>query len=99
MSNAERQLESGTVARVSGPIVEGSGMRGSRMYEVVEVGPPGLIGEIIKVERDTATIQVYEHTGGLEPGMEIKRLGRQLSLILGPGMLGGIFDGDRKSVV
>ena len=93
MTNTTQQLESGTISRVSGPIVEATGMGGSRMYEVVHVGPPGLVGEVIKVIGDTATIQVYEHTGGLQPGTEVQRLGRQLSLKLGPGLLGGIFDG------
>ncbi|MBS3764045.1 MAG: V-type ATP synthase subunit A [Planctomycetes bacterium] len=90
---AEQNLESGKICRVSGPIVEAEGMERAMMYEVVEVGPDGLIGEVIKVSGGRATIQVYEHTGGLEPGMEVKRKGRPLSLQLGPGMLGGIYDG------
>jgi V/A-type H+-transporting ATPase subunit A len=93
MSENAQQSQNGMISRVSGPIVEATGMAGSRMYEVVHVGPPGLVGEVIKVTGETATIQVYEHTGGLQPGTEVKRLGRQLSLNLGPGLLGGIFDG------
>ncbi len=63
------------------------------MYEVVQVGPQGLVGEVIKVVQDLATIQLYEHTGGLGPGVTVRRTGKPLSLRLGPGLLGSIYDG------
>ncbi len=93
MSESDKTADTGTITRVSGPIVEADGMGGSRMYEVVEVGPDGLVGEIIKVIGDIATVQVYEHTSGLQPGMLVKRRKRELSLQLGPGLLGNIYDG------
>ncbi len=93
MSGTETVLETGEVDQISGPLVVASGMEGVQMYEVVEVGPERLVGEVIKVVVDRATIQVYEHTGGLRPGMEVQRTGRALSLQLGPGLLGSIYDG------
>jgi len=68
-------------------------MAAVQMYEVVEVGADRLVGEVIKVQRELATVQVYEHTGGLRPGMEVARTGHPLSLELGPGLIGGIYDG------
>jgi len=93
MATTEAIRETGRITRISGPIVEAEGMGGVGMYEVVEVGPDGLIGEVIRVAGDLATIQVYEHTGGLRTGLEVTRTGRPLSLVLGPGLIGGIFDG------
>ncbi|KPK62164.1 MAG: ATP synthase subunit A, partial [Planctomycetes bacterium SM23_32] len=61
--------------------------------EVVRVGPRGVVGEVIRLAEGVATIQVYEHTGGLKPGDEVRRTGTPLSVVLGPGLLGGIFDG------
>ena len=86
----------GVVTRVSGPIVEATGMRGAQAYEVVRVGPRKFIGEVIKLNGETATIQVYEHTTGLRPGGLVERTGSPLSLMLGPGLLGGIFDGVQR---
>lgn len=91
--NVNRQMEDGKITRVSGPIVEARGMSGARMYEVVEVGPDRLVSEVIKVDGDRATVQVYEYTGGVKPGMLVRRLGRPLSLSLGPGLIGSIYDG------
>ena len=62
MSEATTEVEAGEVIRVSGPIVLARGMSNAQMYEVVEVGPYGLVGEVIRLEGDTATIQVYENT-------------------------------------
>ncbi|MFO8007898.1 MAG: V-type ATP synthase subunit A [Candidatus Brocadiia bacterium] len=83
----------GTVTRVSGPIVEAEGMSHAGALEVVRVGEGGLVGEVLKVNGDVATIQVYEYTGGLRPGTEVRATGRPLSVLLAPGLLGDIYDG------
>lgn len=86
------------VARVSGPIVTASGMFGAQMYEVVEVGEEGLIGEIVRLSGDLATIQVYENTNMLSPGAPVRRTAAPLSLQLGPGLVGNIYDGIQRSL-
>ncbi len=92
-------MESGRLVRVAGPIVEAAGMAGAGMYEVVEVGPDRLVGEVIRIVGDVATIQVYEHTGGLKPGVEVSHTGYPLSLKLGPGLIGSIYDGVQHPLV
>ena len=89
-------METGRITRVSGPLVEAEGMAGAQMHEVVEVGPQGLVGEVIRVVGELATVQVYEHTGGLKTGLEVCRTGRPLSLTLGPGLIGNIYDGIQR---
>jgi V/A-type H+-transporting ATPase subunit A len=86
----------GKIERVAGPVVVGSNMLGSRMYELVKVGNSGLIGEIIRVEADTATIQVYEETTGIKPGEVVERTGIPLSVELGPGLVNQFFDGTQR---
>ena len=86
----------GRITRVSGPIVMASQMVAAQMYEVVEVGELGLIGEIIRLEGDVVTIQVYENTTGLRPGMPVRRTGMPLSVTLGPGLLTSIYDGIQR---
>lgn len=86
----------GYVRKVSGPVVVAANMGGSAMYELVRVGADKLIGEIIRLENDTATIQVYEDTSGLTVGDPVIRSGKPLSLELGPGILGTIFDGIQR---
>ncbi|MEU8123870.1 V-type ATP synthase subunit A [Spirillospora sp. NPDC049024] len=81
------------VTRVNGPLVETSGMRGTAMNDVVELGPARLPGEIVALEGDAATVQAYEYTGGLAPGAPAATTGRALSAPLGPHLLGGVFDG------
>ena len=81
------------ITRVSGPIVQAVGMRGAQMYEVVEVGDMGLVGEVVRVIEDRATIQVYEDTTMLKPGAPIRRTHAPLSVSLGPGLIGNIYDG------
>jgi vacuolar-type H+-ATPase catalytic subunit A/Vma1 len=81
------------ITRVSGPIVTACGMRGAQMYEVVEVGELGLIGEVVRIIEDRATIQVYEDTTMLKAGAPIRRTGAPLSISLGPGLVGNIYDG------
>ena len=71
-------------------------MRGAQMYEVVYVGDDELIGEIIGLEKDKATVQVYEETGGITPGEPVLRTGMSLSVELGPGLLGMIYDGIQR---
>ncbi len=89
-------LKPGKIERVAGPVVVASNMLGSRMYELVKVGNSGLIGEIIRVEADTATIQVYEETTGIKPGEVVERTGNPLSVELGPGLVNQFFDGIQR---
>lgn len=87
---------SGVVARVTGPVVEARDMAGARMYDVVRVGEAGLFGEIIRLERGRAIIQVYEETSGLAVGEPVSSTERPLMVQLGPGLLGSIFDGTQR---
>lgn len=84
------------VTRVSGPIVTAAGMAAARMYEVVYVGDLGLVGEVVRLAGDVATIQVYEDTTMLKPGAPVRRTGAPLSLWLGPGLIGNIYDGIQR---
>jgi len=86
----------GKIIRVAGPVVVADGMKGSEMYEVVRVGEEGLIGEIIALSGDKATIQVYEETSGIKPGEKVERTGAPLSVLLGPGIIGQIYDGIQR---
>ncbi|WP_456393993.1 ATP synthase subunit A [Thermococcus sp.] len=86
----------GRIIRVTGPLVVADDMRGSKMYEVVKVGEMGLIGEIIRLERDKAIIQVYEETAGIRPGEPVIGTGASLSVELGPGLLTSIYDGIQR---
>ncbi|MBT3376764.1 MAG: V-type ATP synthase subunit A [Lentisphaerae bacterium] len=95
-TNATKGQVVGEVRRVNGPIVEASGMIRASMLEVVEVGDLRLIGEIIRVTDDRATIQVYENTSGLKPGAPVFGTGRPLSVRLGPGLLRNIYDGIQR---
>lgn len=99
----------GSVQKVSGPVVVGKAMSGeircsrgprgvhphpgAAMYELVRIGKQELIGEIIRLEGDTATIQCYEETSGLRVGDPVVRTHQPLSVELGPGVMGNIFDG------
>src|SRR2546430_17455989 len=76
----------GKIERVAGPVIVAGDMLGAQMYEVVRVGDQGLIGEIIKIEADRATVQVYEETAGIRPGEKVERSGKPLSVELGPGI-------------
>ena len=82
------------VSRVNGPVVEVSTGGGLAMLDLVHVGPHRLPGEVIALRSASATVQVYEYTGGLKPGDEVVATGGPLTVELGPGLLG-----DRKSVV
>jgi V/A-type H+-transporting ATPase subunit A len=86
-------MEKGRIVRVNGPLVVADNMRNAQMYEVVEVGEPRLVGEITRIEGDKAYIQVYEDTSGIKPNEPVYRTGAPLSVELGPGLIGKIFDG------
>lgn len=86
-------MPQGRIVKVSGPLVIAEGMENADMYDVVRVGNRRLIGEIIEMRGDKASIQVYEETSGLAPGEEVASLGEPLSVELGPGLIENIFDG------
>lgn len=86
----------GKIVWVAGPAVKAEGMTGAKMYEMVYVGEEGLIGEIIRLTGDTAFIQVYENTSGLAPGEPVEGTGSPLSVMLGPGLIGSVFDGVQR---
>jgi V/A-type H+/Na+-transporting ATPase subunit A len=86
----------GSIIKIAGPVIVGSGMKGTQMHEMVKVGNDKLIGEIIELEGETATIQVYEETAGMKPGEPIESTGGPLSVELGPGIIGSIFDGIQR---
>jgi V/A-type H+-transporting ATPase subunit A len=86
----------GKIVWVSGPAVKADGMSTVKMYETVEVGDLKLIGEVIRCTGDVAFIQVYESTSGLKPGEPIKGTGQPLSVLLGPGVIGKIYDGIQR---
>ncbi len=83
----------GKIRWISGPVIKAEGMSESKMYETVEVGQDNLIGEIIRLTGDVAFIAVYESTSGLKPGEPVLGTGKPLSVTLGPGMIGKIYDG------
>jgi len=89
----------GKIWKISGPVVIAEGMRGSQVYEVVDVGDEKLTGEIIGLERDKAVIQVYEDTIGLRVGEPVTGTGEILMVELGPGLVGNIYDGVQRSLV
>ncbi len=86
----------GRIKDVNGPVVEIGGVYGPQMAELVEVGPDHLIGEIVRLHGEMAVAQVYEDTTGLRPGQEVWGSGMPLSVELGPGLLGTIFDGVQR---
>jgi V/A-type H+-transporting ATPase subunit A len=87
---------SGKVVKVSGPLVVATGLSDANMSDVVRVGPQRLIGEILTMKGDTASIQVYEETSGLGPGAEVVTTGAPMSVELAPGMIEGIYDGIQR---
>ena len=89
----------GKIWRVSGPVVVAEDMRGSQVYEVVEVGEEELVGEVIGLEGDKAIIQAHEDTSGLRVGEKVRGTGRILTAELGPGIMGSIYDGLQKSLI
>jgi V/A-type H+-transporting ATPase subunit A len=89
----------GKIWRVSGPLVIADAMKGSQVYEVVEIGEEGLVGEIVGLEGNKAIIQAHEDTLGLKVGEVVRGTGRVLSVELGPGLVGSIYDGLQKSLL
>ena len=87
---------SGKVVKVSGPLVVATGLSDANMSDVVRVGPQRLIGEILTMKGDAASIQVYEETSGLGPGAVVETTGAPMSVELGPGMIEGIYDGIQR---
>jgi V/A-type H+-transporting ATPase subunit A len=90
------ELKSGKIIKVAGPVVVAEGMTGARMYDVVRVGGENLIGEIVELHGDLASIQVYEDTVGVGPGEEVVNTGAPLSVELGPGLISSIYDGIQR---
>jgi V/A-type H+-transporting ATPase subunit A len=89
-------LAKGRLIRVAGPVVEAKGMAQAVMHELVEVGKEGLIGEIIRLDGDQATIQVYQNTSGLKLNEPVSGTGNPLSVELAPGLVGNVFDGIQR---
>jgi len=92
----DKESKYGYVYAVSGPVVTAERMSGASMYELVRVGYSELVGEIIRLEQDMATIQVYEETSGVTVGDPVLRTEKPLSVQLGPGIMGSIFDGIQR---
>jgi V/A-type H+-transporting ATPase subunit A len=86
----------GTIRKITGPAVIAKGMLGARMYDIVQVGEEELVGEIIRLEGDTAFVQVYEDTSGLLVGQPVASTGMPLTVELGPGLLNSVFDGIQR---
>jgi V/A-type H+-transporting ATPase subunit A len=89
-------MSKGIIKKVAGPLVVAEGMRDANMFDVVRVSDQRLIGEIIEIHGDQASIQVYEETSGLGPGEPVESTGAPLSVELGPGLIGSIFDGIQR---
>lgn len=90
------EQKKGEIIKVSGPLVVAKNMEGSSIYEVVKISEKGLLGEIIEIRDDVASIQVYEETSGIGPGEPVERTGAQLSVELGPGLMSAIYDGIQR---
>ena len=86
----------GRIVWVSGPAVRADGMSEAKMYETVTVGNSKLVGEVIRLTGDVAFIQVYESTSGLKPGEPVVGTGNPLSVFLGPGIIGQLYDGIQR---
>ena len=89
-------MSKGTIKKVAGPLVIAKGMRDANMFDVVRVSDKRLIGEIIEIHGDEASIQVYEETSGLGPGAPVESTGEPLSVELGPGLISSIYDGIQR---
>ena len=89
-------MKTGRIIKVSGPLVIAEGMENANVYDVVRVSEKKLIGEIIEMRGDQASIQVYEETSGIGPGEEVFTTGEPLSVELGPGLIEAMFDGIQR---
>lgn len=96
LTNKLRNFVMGKTVKVSGPLIIAEGMADCKMFDVVRVSDKGLIGEIIELRGDKASVQVYEETSGLGPGEEVVSTGEPLSAELAPGLISGIFDGIQR---
>ncbi|GGM57944.1 V/A-type H+-transporting ATPase subunit A [Halarchaeum rubridurum] len=95
MSQTDTVTDTGEIASVSGPVVTATGLD-AQMNDVVYVGDEGLMGEVIEIEGETTTIQVYEETSGISPGQPVENTGEPLTVDLGPGVLDTIYDGVQR---
>ena len=89
-------MKTGKIIKVAGPLVVAEGMDEANIYDMVKVGEKGLIGEIIEMRGDKASIQVYEETTGIGPGDPVVTTGEPLSIELGPGLIESMFDGIQR---
>lgn len=89
-------MSKGTIKKIAGPLVVATGMRDANMSDMVRVGEQRLIGEILEIHGDEASLQVYEETSGLKPGGEVESLGVPMSVELGPGLITSIYDGIQR---
>jgi V/A-type H+-transporting ATPase subunit A len=96
LHDVDRAAPTGEIWRIAGPVVVARGLDGVRLYNVVRVGRAALPGEVIRLDGELATIQVYENTSGLRVGEPVLDTGRPLEVELGPGLLGHIFDGTQR---
>ena len=96
MKDESQKTIQGTIRKITGPAVIAKGMLGARMYDIVKVGDEGLAGEIIRLEGDTAFVQVYENTYGLVVGQPVVSTGMPLAVELGPGLLNSVYDGIQR---
>ena len=96
LEDKEKESRFGKIIKVSGPLVVAENMAGAKMYELVKIGWSKLVGEVIKLEKDTASIQCYEDTSGLTVGDPVLKTGSPLAVQLGPGLLSQIFDGIQR---
>ena len=96
---ATEQTQVGSLTRISGPMVSASGMLGVAMGEILRVGKMGLMGEVIRIDKDTIFAQVFEDTQGMYLGELVVPTGRPLSVELGPGLLGSTFDGIQRPLI
>ena len=92
----EKKNKQGVIRKVSGPLIVASNMKDVQVYDVVHVSDLKLIGEVIELRGDLASIQVYEETAGIGPGEPVYFTNEPLSAELGPGLIEGIFDGIQR---
>lgn len=95
----QAEMLAGRVVKVAGPLVVAEGLDNSKMFDLVRVGDEGLMGEIIEMRGSKASIQVYEETAGIGPGAPVIPTGMPLSVELGPGMLGNVYDGVQRPLL
>ena len=95
-ASQEEEIQQGSIFSISGPVIVAENMIGCAMYELCKVGHDNLVGEVIRIDADKATIQVYEETAGVTVGDPVTRTGKPLSVELGPGLMETIYDGIQR---